>query len=285
MMTFLALLLQASAPAQEPPPPPPPLHGGPETMTCPVGGETFSAWRASMWSTYGERPDGKPYSYLTVPFPLPECPGNKLLIFARFTPAEIEKLPALLQSPHYRSMIGVEDPYYRAAWLATRLGRPAPEALHLLLTASWSGKGGSDEAPATPQSRAQARRYMSEFASRAHALPLADRPAWIDARAANALRELGRFKQAEALRKTTAARLGDKDREQHWHLYLDRLAAPIARRDASVEPLDLIPAQQVVSRCRERGRALNAFDAATCAKPEYAGKIGELNEARSRAKK
>ena len=58
MMIIAWALLQSQV--QTPPPPPPPIHGGNVPMTCPIGGETFSGWQMGSYSTYGERPDGRP---------------------------------------------------------------------------------------------------------------------------------------------------------------------------------------------------------------------------------
>ena len=41
-----------------------------------------------MYSIMGRRPDEKPYSELPFPRPMPECPGNGLVMFDRFSPAE-----------------------------------------------------------------------------------------------------------------------------------------------------------------------------------------------------
>ena len=58
---------------------------------CPVGGEKFKYTSTGSWSTWGERPDGKPYGSWIFPSPLPECPGNKLVMYREFSPVEIEQ--------------------------------------------------------------------------------------------------------------------------------------------------------------------------------------------------
>ena len=154
-MILPAILMAAQAAT---PPPPPPFHGGPAPMTCPVGGEAFSAWRPTMYSTYGERPDGRPYSGdAFFPFPLPECPTNRLVVFAEFGPAEVTRLAGLIATPRYREMIGRETPHHRASWLSARLGRPPDEWLDLLLQASWEVTPGTLGPPDTAENRANAR--------------------------------------------------------------------------------------------------------------------------------
>jgi hypothetical protein len=124
-------------------------------MTCPVGGETFSAWQPAMFSTYGERPDGKPYSYLPFPFPLPECPSNKLVVFDKVSTQDAENLARLIGTADYKRLIGSETTYYRAYWLAGKLGRPEVLRLGLLLSAIWQ---------VTPDPRSSDIRHCSSVA-------------------------------------------------------------------------------------------------------------------------
>ncbi|MCL7163903.1 hypothetical protein, partial [Escherichia coli] len=70
---------------------------------------------------------------------------------------------------------------------------------------------------------------------------------WIDMRAANALRELGRFDAAEAMRRTALAATGDADPGNA--AFLAKMGPVIARRDPSLEPLDLIPIPQARFVC------------------------------------
>jgi hypothetical protein len=240
------MLLQAATPS--PPPALPPLHGGPAPMTCPVGGERFRAWQPAVYSTFGERPDGRPYSYLSFPFPLPECPGNKLLLFSAFTPVEVARLPALLASAEYRRLVAEETSYFRAAWLSERLGRGPVERLWLLNTATWQVKGGDLADPAQPD---KARRYNFAFARGVATLPAGvngvERIALL-ARGANAWRELGDFAAAERMRREALAAGGAEAEEKGWARYLELLGKVIARRDSSVEPDDMIPERQRRSR-------------------------------------
>ena len=101
MMFVFSMLLQAAQLNSPISPLPPSLHGGPQEMTCPVGGERFSAWQPAMYSTYGARPDGRPYSYLPFPLPVPECPSNRLIVFDKFSEQEIGSLSLLIGTPEY----------------------------------------------------------------------------------------------------------------------------------------------------------------------------------------
>lgn len=263
-MILLPLLLQAVTA----PPAMPPLHGGPAPMTCPVGGETFTAWQASHYSTYGARPDGRPFSYLPFPFPLPECPTNKLVVFDEFAPADVTKLAAAIATPEYRQLVATDTSYYRGYWLATKLDRPV-QALWLLLRAGWQVKGGSMADDARPT---LARQYNEAFARGVAALPTtvtAEERAPLLARGANALRELGRFDEASATlaRARTAFAAPGSPEPANWNKFLDKLAVVIARRDASIEPLDMIPPREAARRCRDEAAQLTATARKLCVTP------------------
>jgi hypothetical protein len=262
-MFLLALLLQTAQPT------PPPVHGGPQEMTCPVGGERFSAWQPMMYSTYGARPDGKPYSYLPFPFPLPECPGNKLVLFDEFETNDITLLTRIILMPKYQRLVRTETSYYRAYQLATALGRPKSQALGLLLNAIWQVS--PDETSGTAKAKADDRlaRYQTELIGAVKELDSTvvgtDRVGLL-ARAANAARQMQHFGDAERLREqaeTSLANLADKG---GWGQYLSKLHAVIARKDASIEPLDMIPEQQAALICARRPPS-NSFDQSICDAP------------------
>lgn len=236
-------------------------------MTCPVDGEQFSGWRAGSYSTYGARPDGKPFSYMAFPFPLPECPANRLVVFADFTPEEVKALATLIATPDYARIVMAETPYYRAFWLSRRLNRPAASSLRLLLHAIWEVSPGSIGAEDTPTKREHMVRYQREFVTGVVALP-ASTPAedrlWLTIRAANALRQMGEFPEAHSLL-ATARSLADHDTEAaKVNHYIDRLDRTIAREDADVEPIDLLPPREAQSRCVSNGQFLATPQRALC---------------------
>lgn len=256
-ITCIIALVSARVTADAPPPPLPPLHGGPAPMTCPVGGENFSSFSPGAWSTYGERPDGKQYSYLPLPFPVPECPTNKLVVFSQFTAAEIEALSKIIATEEYRHLAATETTYYRAYWLAGKIGRPEPEALSFLMPAIWQVTPGDMAPLPSRENLARAKRYQTLLVDRVSALPpsfsVKDR-FWLTARAANTARELGRFKDASMLHRRAIELLASmpSTKALGWDVYLAKLAQVIARRDTSIEPLDMVPPQMVSSICKYR---------------------------------
>jgi hypothetical protein len=117
-MLAIAIALLAQAAAPPPPPPLPSLHYGSSEIACPVGGQRFKTQMATMFSIMGRRPDEKPYSELSFPLPVRECPDNGLVIFADFTPAETAALAKWVATPVYQAMRKSESPFYRSYWLA-----------------------------------------------------------------------------------------------------------------------------------------------------------------------
>jgi hypothetical protein len=248
-------------------------------MTCPVGGETFSAWQPAMFSTYGERPDGKPYSYLPFPFPLPECPSNKLVVFDKVSTQDAENLARLIGTADYKRLIGSETTYYRAYWLAGKLGQPEVLRLGLLLSAIWQVTPDPRSQISTDAQNSQFQRYQTLFIRGVRALgpatPVADR-LWLEARAANAARQMGRFDEAARLIDTADRSLTLVTDKRGWDTYLAKLRAVIARKDAGVEPLDMIPEQEVAFTCLRRPPS-TSFDKATCTSPEVVARMATLN--------
>lgn len=112
-------------------------------------------------------------------------------------------------------------------------------------------------------------------------LPADERSAY-EARAANALRQIGRFDAAEAMRRRAVADLTPGARQEGWAEFLDRLAPAIARKDDGVEPLDLIPDQEAAFRCVQDGRT-SRFVQDYCARPALAEAIARARAAQPNA--
>ncbi len=197
-----------------------------EQVTCAVGGEEFTFTTTGSYSVYGSRPDGKPYGSWVFPLPMPDCPGNGLVMYRTFTPEEIAVLESYLASEEFAA-IRQESSYYRAAHIARQLeteGDLAP--LWLLMRAGWQVDG--DETAKA--------RYQREFAQAVAALSgdasSADRIT-LNFRAANAWRELGDFERAgEVLSGIAdpAAATFESDtserQQRNWREWLDKDIPP-----------------------------------------------------------
>lgn len=217
-----------------------------EQMVCPVGGETFTHLGYAVYSTYGQRLDGKPFGSTEFPLRIPVCPNGVVIYKAPedFSEAEIAVLATFIETPEFRTMAEEHSTYYRASRLARAAGEPASTQAWLMLSASWQ----------VDQEAERFAAYQSGF------LALADEastqlsrtsPEWwiLQFRAANAERQLGRFDAAAArlsglpVDELAALQLGDGESVDDWRAGFEGAVATlnglIAARDASVEPESL----------------------------------------------
>lgn len=260
----------------------------PVTKKCPIGGEKFKCLEQASSTSWGQLPDGMTLGTGPNPGRLPQCPTNGLVMYRDFDKPAVQKLTAIIARADYQALRTTETPYYLAYWLATRLGDETPA--WLLLAAGWEAK---NEDPASPR----ARRYAEEFVALVTAMPASDKDFGsiaLRARAANALREIGRFGDAETLRASIkiaddAGGPADADVRKGWADFLTLLAAPIARGDPSRAPIDMIGEREAAFRCLapamkvDAGAAavppLSPFEASYCARPEVAKAVAEAREA------
>lgn len=260
-----------------------------QKMTCPIGGASFDFTTSATYSTWGERPDGKPYGSWAFPLALPVCPDNGLVLYKDYDGEEIAKLEPLVASEAYQALRKADTPYYRAHWLMKQMGLSPDRYLWALLQASWEAEGNAE----------LRRRYLAELAEASAKVPA--RPGdlnWIgmEARSANALRELGRFDEALARldnipsagldtvmptgAKATPAAIAEARTRRGWLTFIKELRTAIVRRDAAIEPLDLIPRSIAVGRCLDAADKLDDAGRAFCEK-EKAG-VDELRAAREK---
>ncbi|HEX8667127.1 MAG TPA: hypothetical protein VF727_01995 [Allosphingosinicella sp.] len=274
-MRYLALALVLAAPPMTP------ASAGQavtEKMTCPIGGAEFNFETTASHSSWGTRPDGKPYGSWTFPPALPECPDNGLVLYKDYDAAEVAKLEPLVASEAYQALRRTDTQYYRAYWLMQQMGVEPERSLLALIRAAW-------EADAKPELRA---RYLTEFAEATARLE--PKPAdinWIgmEATAVDALRETGRFDEALArldrmpdVSAPPAAPTGEdrnpaaeQARERrNWAEYLAKVRKAIERKDASAEPLDMIPRRIALTRCLDEAGKLDEHGRAFCASEEKA---------------
>ncbi len=219
----------------------------PVRVTCPTDGTILEFYSTTAFSTWGQRPDGKPYGSWAFPEPLPECPDGLVLYRRAFDPEDIERLRILVASPEYRALgLAGETSYYRAYWLMRRMDAPEPDQLAILGQAIWQTDG-------DPVLR---RRYLEELVGEARTAPLASDLTGLALRSwtINALRELGRFGEAESMLRATSFTIGgDQETAREvraWRRHYRRLARLISRRDSSIEPLEMIPRLERARRAR-----------------------------------
>lgn len=243
-----------------------------QTMTCPIGGASFTFATTGSYTTFGTRPDGKPFGNWTFPSPLPECPDNGLVLYKEYTPEEVAKLEPIIASEAYQALRKADTSYYRAYWLMKEMGLGPEDYLWALLQASW-------QADDKPELKA---RYQTELVDGSAAVtPKPDDLNWIgmEARSANALRELGRYDEAIARIdniptasldvQVPAGQAGDaavreaKSRRA-WLAYLKELRTVIERKDNGSEPFDLIPRNVALQRCIGDETKLGTNDRGFC---------------------
>lgn len=247
-----------------------------EDMVCPIGGEKFKHTSTGSYSTFGARPDGKPYGSWIFPMPIPVCPSNLLPMYSKFTADEIARLEPLVRSAEYRTMATANTPYFNSAWLMEKSGGKPETIAWMIVKASWE----ADDKPALKRS------YQEAYVARITALPeTGDAADWLfyQARAANGLRELSRFDEATVLNaalrpkaqalvaaiKAEPAKGDDKDRLENAEYlvgFLDKLGATIAARNPSSEPITMLDPRLAQSMCKTRAGSLNDADRAACAK-------------------
>jgi hypothetical protein len=262
-----------------------------ETKTCPVGGETFKYMALGSISQWGALPDGMPLGSGRFPNLPPQCPGNGLVMYRAFTAQDIAKLVPYVAGADYKALrTGGETPYYLAYRTAVMLGDA--DAPWLLLSASWEAKNKDPDGP-------MVKRYNEEFVTAARATPGDPRSFETIAlrfRTANALRELGRWDEAEALRASivVSADTGGQDTDAQknragWTRMIAALQAPILRKDQTRAPIDMLGDRQIASRCLAKEIAetfkaptmpppLSPFETDYCARPEHADAIREQRE-------
>lgn len=265
-----------------------PAHAGmpfSEPMKCPIGGESFEHTTTASYTIFGQRPDGKPYGSWHFPLDLPRCPGNGLIVFETFSPADLAGLEPLIASAEYRSMLPVETDYFLAAWLMEKLGRRPLDVAWMIVQASWQADG-------KPALKA---RYQVDYVERIRAIERKndDDFLWIvmQGRAVNGLRELGRFDEARVLLASLPVKMldvtipGEKKAEsasgggdsvvnreeidaaenkRSFFQYFRKLENLIEKRIAASDPLQMMPERDAAMRCREERDSLSPEDRDYC---------------------
>lgn len=265
----MALLVGASTPAGA-------TTFAQKDFVCPVGGEKFTADVIMSSTSWGQRPDGRPYGTLPV-YPIVECPGNGLLLVQEeFPPDDIARLGPLVAADEYQAMRRTETPHYRAWWLLAHLQRDPYTLASFLLQASWE----------TDEDLARKARYQAAFVAAATGLkPAPDKAeAWfvLNLRAGNALRELGYFdKAAEVLGRIDKPEFMPKDAPTATAIrtFIAGLQTLIAEQNPTPEPAGLLPKFEAARRCGAGAALLSPSEVTACNDPKLAEPRKQIRKA------
>lgn len=269
---------------------------------CPVGGKKFKENVRVAWTDYGPRPDGRQFTNYVSPQPIPECPDNHLLMVRDFTEDEVKRLKPLIESAEYKAMIGKEKPYFRAWWLMSRLGADPARQLGYLQRAKWESDDAPtlkekytrmmvDAARDVSKSKTAGQpdwwqmqwmitnglRELGDFAGASafmDSLPIASlaipapekklgNPPVIE-------EEVTPFPGMKPVKRKRDNVLNQKDIDtartsNFLHDSFGKMRKVIAARDATPEPLMLLPLRETVQRCDASKATLNAELQSYCA--------------------
>lgn len=245
----------------------------PIKVKCPVGGKAFQTRVMASNTIFGQRPDGRSFSPSPIPW-IDECPDNGFVIFEeKFTKEEIKNLTALVMSSEYQALRQNETRHYRAWWLMERLGRDAYSTAIAALIATW----GTDE------DAVRKARYQDQFVAVVVKLNFSEEKRdswfWLRMRAANALRERGRFPESDALIQETMlpARMpAEADQLAGATRLAEGLRALNKDRNPNPHPANLLPPRVAIDRCAEQGLSKAELDA--CGGPEVKAEQDELSK-------
>lgn len=227
---------------------------------CPIGGEKFTAQEVGSNSTFGQRPDGKPYSPLPV-VPYVECPSNGFPIFQeKFSNDDIAVLTPAVASSEYQSSRSSETQHYRV-WMLQKVVGAKPGALaSTLMAAAWETDGNGPRKI----------RYQKQFVAAVADLDRsADEEAWfwLNLRAGNALRELGQFEDAGARLDLVASNLGvleDAELRPQVAAFIDILKQLVAEGNSASEPVGAVPDDVAAFRCVIEQSSLSPSEVTIC---------------------
>lgn len=105
---------------------------------CPIGGEKFSQRVQGSGTSFGMAFDAKPYGALMSPWPLPQCPGNGMVIYDRkLDAAALERLTPFVLGAQYQQWRKTETPYFLVAQMLQHMQAPLPQQAWVMLQATW----------------------------------------------------------------------------------------------------------------------------------------------------
>jgi len=244
-----------------------------EDFVCPIGGEEFEANVVLSNTTWGQRPDGKPYSALPV-YPVTECPQNGFLLFdENFTEEELQILEKATGTAEFQAMRETDTQHYRVWWLKNKVQRDEASQLSSLLRAGWETDHDYDRKV----------KYQSQFANLALNMVRTDENAavwfYYNLRAVNILRELGYFdeglKRLDFLMKPEYLPQDDQEKEGAL-FFADALRALLEQKNPFFEPANLVPERVAIFRCVAPKSPLTDAENTACASEEVTKAIADF---------
>lgn len=228
--------------------------------TCPIGNETFTASEVGSNSTFGQRPDGKPYSPLPV-VPYPECPSNGFPLFEQeFSQDALAILEPIVRGADFQASRRSETQHYRV-WILRKALEAKPGALAIdLMVAGWE----------TDRNLERKARYQNEFVTAVTKIERSGNEEewfWLNLRAANALRELGRFEEAVDRLNLLASQIDLlKGKQAHDSLppFIASLRQLTQERNQASEPAGAVPDQAGAFRCVIDQASLSPSEVTVC---------------------
>ncbi|MEZ5710246.1 MAG: hypothetical protein R3E02_12760 [Blastomonas sp.] len=244
-----------------------------QKFVCPIGGEKFKASVVGSNSTFGQRPDGKPYSPMAV-IRYTECPSNGFPIFQKdFTARDIAILTPIIASDEYQQMRTAETQRFRVWYLKKAIGASAADQASALMVAGWEADGDA----------ALKARYQEAFVDAVAAIIREDDPEtwfWLNLRAANALRELGRFDDALHRFGEIAPYISsvvEDDQRSDIEAYLDDLTTLVKEGNSASEPVGLVPPRYGAVRCVMKQMELSQSEKNICDTEEMMASISRFS--------
>ncbi|AXK72679.1 hypothetical protein DWG18_10605 [Lysobacter sp. TY2-98] len=174
-------------------------------FACPIGGQVFEQSINYPALALVQFPDGSWLGDHLIDAQLPECPKDGLvlipdfethtdagdLLYPAYTPEQVAKLATLVKTDEFRAL-RKRGRYERAEWIARQLDMPAYTRLQTLMRASWATVKPVDRKRLVARLAAEGPQLIA-----ATTRPELEKLA-LRVRVANALRELGRFEEADA---------------------------------------------------------------------------------------
>lgn len=238
-------------------------------MVCPIGKEKFTAQEVMSNSSFGQRPDGKPFSPLPV-VPFAECPSNGFPLFREeFSKEDLAVLEPVVASAAYQASRSSETQRYRVWMLQKALGEKPGGLASSLMVAGWE----------TDEDAQRKARYQEQFVSAVDAIDRAsDEEAWLwlNLRAGNALRELGKFSGAVARFDLVAANLdllADVQLRADVGSFIALLKQLAVEENTASQPAGAVPDDVGAFRCVIDRSSLSASERTVCESEAMAATI------------